>query len=483
MQDVTLSDNVAVGAGGAIELETTGTGSITNTTIADNSALNNAGANGGGIDAPDTFVGSLALQNDTINANFATTGGGIFWAGTGTTFSAQNTIIAGNEAPGGGPDANNTAGTFTDLGGNLIGNPTGSTGFTATTTRTSTATAPLDPLLGPLGNNGGQTIGAPGTTQVLLTEALLPGSPAIGKGVATGAPTTDERGFSPKSDVGAFQFQDDALHVTVTPMNQSITVGGTETFLITVTNGGTTLPPDNTTLTAVLSGGLAPAPGTTLTFTLTPLAPGQSASFTVTAIATAQGSGSLRATLTSVDANPNSVSTTGTVTVIHPTPVATDPPSPFAGLTAQQRFVQALYLDDLGRAGGVAELNGWVAVLNSAGQRAVVTDIEDSFEARDRVVQGWYQTFLGRAPRNGEENGFANLLATKTEEQVLSQILASNEFYARAQTLISSGTPDQRYVEAAVPKCCSTGRGVRRVWRRTPPPWRRWDGKRWPSAS
>ena len=40
--------------------------------------------------------------------------------------------------------------------------------------------------------------------------ALLPGSPAIGKGIAVSGVTTDQRGFpldSPKPDIGAFQVQ------------------------------------------------------------------------------------------------------------------------------------------------------------------------------------------------------------------------------------------------------------------------------------
>jgi hypothetical protein len=41
-----------------------------------------------------------------------------------------------------------------------------------------------------------------------------------------------------------------------------------------------------------------------------------------------------------------------------------------------------------------------------------------------------------------------NLLLTgQAEEQVLSGILASPEFYARTQTLSSSGTADERYVQ------------------------------------
>ncbi len=37
---------------------------------------------------------------------------------------------------------------------------------------------------------------------------------------------------------------------------------------------------------------------------------------------------------------------------------------PFAGLTTQERFVQALYLDVLGRAGSTAELDSWVVLFN-----------------------------------------------------------------------------------------------------------------------
>jgi hypothetical protein len=205
--------------GGGVEVQTTGTGasasSITNTTIVGNSVLNNAGNNnGGGIDASASFTGALALLNDTITGNNASSGGGVFWAGTnGSTFNVRNTIIAGNIA-GTGPDANNPAGTFTDNGGNAVGISgagSGNTGFTNATTQTGTPASPLKLLLGPLQNNNGPLAGAPTGQQVVPTEALLPGSPAIGKGVASGAPTSDERGFvrpgggNAKPSVGAFE--------------------------------------------------------------------------------------------------------------------------------------------------------------------------------------------------------------------------------------------------------------------------------------
>jgi predicted outer membrane repeat protein len=212
----TFANNTANGNGGAIEVETTGRGgtgsAVYNSTIAFNSALNSAGGrNGGGIDAAAAFTGTLAFRNDTINGNFADNGGGIFWAGTaGSAVTVQNTIIAQNTATTAGPDVNNPAGSFTDSGGNLIGSTSGSSGFTAPTDQIG-----VDPLLGPLQYNGGPTIGFPGAPQGLTTEALGPGSPAINKGVAAGAPAVDERGFprpdpgtNELPDIGAFEVQD-----------------------------------------------------------------------------------------------------------------------------------------------------------------------------------------------------------------------------------------------------------------------------------
>jgi len=212
----TIALNLASGdgnglGGGGIELQTTGNSSITNTTITSNIALNNAGANGGGIDATN-LAGSVTLLNDTINANFASNGGGIFWGGlTGSVFSLQNTIDALNFIANGGAgvDADNLAGAFTDLGGNLIGVANdANTGFTAVTTQVGSLATPLNPLLAPLGYYGGPLLGAPGAGLFLQTEALQMGSRAFGRGIRTGAPLTDERGVQngPMISVGAVNF-------------------------------------------------------------------------------------------------------------------------------------------------------------------------------------------------------------------------------------------------------------------------------------
>src|SRR5262249_10513424 len=148
----TFANNTASGDGGGIDLETTGAGpdhssTVTGTTLTRNTALNNAGANGGGINAGADFTGDVLLLNDPINATVASAGGGVFWAATGgSTFSLQNTIVAGNFAPV-GPDAAADM-AFTDLGGNLIGvsgTGSGNTGFTSATTKTGTPDNPLDP--------------------------------------------------------------------------------------------------------------------------------------------------------------------------------------------------------------------------------------------------------------------------------------------------------------------------------------------------
>ena len=70
-------------------------------------------------------------------------------------------------------------------------------------------------------------------------------------------------------------------------------------------------------------------------------------------------------------------------------------------------------------------------------------------EARTHLVKSWYQRYLGQEAGNGEEQGWVGLLlAGETEEQVKAGILGSSEFQSRAQTLISSGSSDQRYVGA-----------------------------------
>jgi len=65
----------------------------------------------------------------------------------------RNTIIAGNTASQSGPDVFNH---FNSLGYNLIGKSDGSTGFAdgVNNDQVGSVATPLNPMLGPLQNNG-----------------------------------------------------------------------------------------------------------------------------------------------------------------------------------------------------------------------------------------------------------------------------------------------------------------------------------------
>jgi hypothetical protein len=147
-----------------------------------------------------TTAGNSTSGSTTDSAELHASGGGIFNDSfSGATVSVKNTIVAGNAAQTSSPDA---AGIFASHGFNLIGIADGSSGWTGADLTGSSST-PLNPLLGPLQDNGGPT----------QTMALLPGSPAVDAGDNTGAPAFDQRGVGyPRIvgdiiDIGAFEVQ------------------------------------------------------------------------------------------------------------------------------------------------------------------------------------------------------------------------------------------------------------------------------------
>src|SRR5262249_52040729 len=100
------------------------------------------------------------------------------------------------------PDFKCSTNTFPFANHCFIGNGNGSNlvnGFNGSQVGSSANL--IDPILGPLQNNGGPT----------PTRALLPGSPAIDAGTPTGAPSFDQRGLPRPSgagfDIGAFEVQ------------------------------------------------------------------------------------------------------------------------------------------------------------------------------------------------------------------------------------------------------------------------------------
>jgi hypothetical protein len=185
---------------------------ISNTTITNN----NSSSSGAGIYS---LASDLTLNNVTISHNSAAvSGGGLYYENANPGVFTRNTIIAVNNSTA-GPDifaANASSGAiFTSRGNNLIGKSAPGLGFADGTNgdKVGTLSAPKDPLLGNLKNNGGET----------NTRALQNGSPArdagnncvINGGCTPNPPvsplTSDQRGgdfprsFGDGVDIGAFE--------------------------------------------------------------------------------------------------------------------------------------------------------------------------------------------------------------------------------------------------------------------------------------
>ena len=136
----------------------------------------------------------LTLTNCTVSGNSAAGNGGGMYNDDWHHGHPRQHDRGREHGRTSGPDA---FGTFTSQGNNLIGETDGSSGWVGSDL-TGTSTPPLNPLLAPLGNYGGPT----------QTMALLPGSPAIGAGIAVAGLITDQRGQPadlPSPDIGAYQ--------------------------------------------------------------------------------------------------------------------------------------------------------------------------------------------------------------------------------------------------------------------------------------
>jgi len=207
-QNVAFNTNVFfAAAGGGINNASSAT--LVNCTIANNNATatNGTVSSGGGISSGT----GLFLTNCTVAGNNSSyVGGGIYNnAFTAGAVTITGSIVASNTAAATSPDVGSFA-AFASGGYNLIGKTNGSSGFIngINQDQVGSVASPLDPLLGPLQDNGGPT----------PSMALLLGSPAIDQGKSFGL-TTDQRG-EPRpfdwpsisnatggdgSDIGAFE--------------------------------------------------------------------------------------------------------------------------------------------------------------------------------------------------------------------------------------------------------------------------------------
>ena len=206
IKNCTVTGNEGTGTlGGAGIYVVYGTLDVINSTITGNITNNY----GGGLLV---YNGSkVSLLHSTISGNIANHnyeteawGGGAGIYMDDSTVTLQNCIVAGNTdltEPSEHPKWPDFYGEVTSLGGNLIGDDTGSTGWLARD-MVGTSAAPIDPLLGLL------DVYAPGKTP---TFPLLAGSPAIDSVVCIGSVTTDQRGVKrPQGiacDSGAFELE------------------------------------------------------------------------------------------------------------------------------------------------------------------------------------------------------------------------------------------------------------------------------------
>jgi parallel beta-helix repeat protein len=117
--------------------------------------------------------------------------------------------------------------------------------------------------------------------------------------------------------------------------------------------------------------------------------------------------------------------------------------------TANTAFIQRLFEVYLHRAAGGSDLNTWLPMMAN-GRQAVINGISHSQEAETVLVDGLYQRLLGRTAigDSGAAGWIQALQSGMTEEQVVTSIVSSTEFYYRGNALVNSGTPDQRYVVA-----------------------------------
>ena len=201
VRDSTISGNSATRSGGAVQDIGGGANDfdIVNTTISGN----HAGLRGGAIQEGG---GHVKLLNATVHDNAAAGGADEIdvcavadpacGGSNPHVITVQNSIVSSGSG--------NCLGAVTSAGHNMDGGDT--CGFHAAGDLVNT-----DPLLDPLGANGGPT----------LTHAERAGSPAIDNGDPSACPATDQRGVArpagPACDMGAFETANPAPTSTPAP--------------------------------------------------------------------------------------------------------------------------------------------------------------------------------------------------------------------------------------------------------------------------
>ena len=94
-------------------------------------------------------------------------------------------------------------------------------------------------------------------------------------------------------------------------------------------------------------------------------------------------------------------------------------------------YVQALYLDVLGRQPAATEQNYWASIVGSYGDAAAVSGIVNSIESQNRIINNLYVELLGRDADAAGLSWWRGALEGNGLEAVTAGILASPEFAAK----------------------------------------------------
>lgn len=266
--------NTADAEGGGIR-NAGGTLTLMNLTVSGNAAK----SDGGGI--RNTGGGTATLNNVTVTRNTADSdangsgdGGGI--SRTSGTFTVMNTLIGGNFDNSAGTKHPDCSGTLVSQGYNLLGNNTGCNLPPTTGDLIGIQSNPIDPLLGPLQNNGGST----------LTHALLSGSSAADAGNpappgsgGNACEATDQRDIvrpqGSTCDIGAYEVVVYGLTLAPATEGKAGIPGATVTYTLTLTNTGNVTDTYSVTIAGAVFTTTATLP------TVGPFAPNQGGTFVV----------------------------------------------------------------------------------------------------------------------------------------------------------------------------------------------------------
>jgi hypothetical protein len=113
------------------------------------------------------------------------------------------------------------------------------------------------------------------------------------------------------------------------------------------------------------------------------------------------------------------------------------------GGTTLVGWLQALFLDVLGRALDPQSQAFYVALAGSETRDEIALDVLTSSEARTRLVTGLFEQFLHRDPSPSELQVFMSALQSgATDEDVSADLVGSDEYFANVPATFASATID-----------------------------------------